>query len=108
MRMSDSPWFRFFLAYDPRPILRQVKCPVLAVIGENDLQVPAAQNLREIEQALAAGGNRDYSVKELPGLNHLFQTSATGSTADYGTIEETFAPAALATISDWIVERTRK
>jgi pimeloyl-ACP methyl ester carboxylesterase len=107
MQMSDSPWFRSFLTYDPRPTLRQVKCPVLAVIGEHDLQVPADENLREIEKALAAGGNRDHTVKELPSLNHLFQTSATGSIAEYGAIEETFAPTALATISDWIVERTK-
>jgi len=107
MRMSDSPWFRFFLTHDPRPTLRQVQCPVLAVIGENDLQVPAEENLREIERALAASGNTDYTVKELPGLNHLFQTSATGSIAEYATIEETIAPTALEFIADWIVERTR-
>ena len=36
-----SPWLRFFISYDPRPALREVRCPVLAVIGEKDIQVPA-------------------------------------------------------------------
>ncbi|MEX2316334.1 MAG: alpha/beta fold hydrolase [Pirellulales bacterium] len=103
IRLSNSRWFRFFLVHDPRPTLRQVKCPVLAVIGEHDLQVPADDNLREIEQALSAGGNRDHTVKKLAGLNHLFQTSATGSIAEYATIEETMSPAALGVIGDWIV-----
>src|SRR5262249_976926 len=39
-----SPWFRYFLTYDPRPALAKVKCPVLALNGENDLQVPVTEN----------------------------------------------------------------
>ena len=70
-----SPWMRFFLTYDPKPTLMKVKCPVLAINGEKDLQVPPEENLRAIEDALKAGGNKDYTVKELPGLNHLFQTA---------------------------------
>ena len=40
-----SPWFRFFLTYDPKPTLINVQCPVLAIIGDKDLQVPSRQNL---------------------------------------------------------------
>ena len=97
-----TPWFQQLLAYDPRPTLRQVRCPVLAVNGENDLQVAAKVNLPAIRDALAAGGNQTVTIVELPGLNHLFQTSQTGAIAEYGQIEETFNPAALNVISDWI------
>ncbi len=100
-----SPWFRYFLTYDPRPALQQVKCPVLALNGEKDLQVPPQQNLAEIAEALEKGGNRDVTIHELPGLNHLFQTAKTGSTDEYGKIEETFAPSALEIIGDWIRDR---
>jgi pimeloyl-ACP methyl ester carboxylesterase len=100
------PWFRFFLTYDPRPALKQVKCPVLAINGAKDLQAPPKEDLREIAAALKAGGNRDYTVRELPGLNHLFQTARTGAPAEYGQIEETFSPVALKVIGDWIVQRT--
>lgn len=102
-----SPWLRFFLTYDPKPTLRKVKCPVLAINGEKDLQVPPRENLRAIEEALKAGGNKDYTVKELPGLNHLFQTSATGSPTEYSKIEETISPTALTIIGDWIVEHAK-
>jgi uncharacterized protein len=108
LHMMLSPWFRFFLTYDPRPALRKVKCPVLAIGGENDLQVPPKENLPAIEHALKEGHNPDYTVKELPKLNHLFQTSQTGSPAEYGQIEETFSPVALKVIGDWIVQRTSK
>ena len=101
-----SPWIGYFLDYDPRPALRRVKCPVLALNGGNDLQVPPKQNLPEIGKALKVGGNRDFETRELPGLNHLFQTSATGSQAEYARIEETVSPAALQAMREWIVART--
>jgi len=104
--MYLSPWFRYFLLYDPRPILMKVKCPVLAINGERDLQVPADENLTAIAWALKAGGNTDYATVKLPGLNHLLQTSKTGTVSEYRTIEETMSPTALETISDWILKRT--
>jgi pimeloyl-ACP methyl ester carboxylesterase len=105
IKMVLSPWFRYFLTYDPRPTLARVKCPVLALNGANDLQVPAPENLREIDAALKAAGNKDVTVMRLSKLNHLFQTSETGSLSEYVKIEETFAPVALKTIGDWILAR---
>ncbi len=102
-----SPWFRFFLTYDPVPTLKQVRCPVLALDGSLDLQVPPAENLAAIGAALKAGGNGDVTTTELPGLNHLFQTAHTGSPSEYGRIEETLAPVLLTTVGDWIAARTR-
>jgi pimeloyl-ACP methyl ester carboxylesterase len=101
-----SPWFRFFLTYDPQPMLEKVAVPVLAIGGELDLQVDPKQNLPEIKKALEAGGNKDICVEELPGLNHLFQTATTGSITEYAKIEETMAPKALELIGDWIARHT--
>jgi fermentation-respiration switch protein FrsA (DUF1100 family) len=102
-----SPWFKFFLTYDPKPTLMKVKCPVLAINGEKDLQVPPKENLIAIEEALKAGGNKNFTIKELPGLNHLFQTAQTGLSSEYPKIEETISPVALKVISDWILEQIR-
>ena len=102
-----SPWFRFFLTYDPKPTLSKVKCPVLAINGEKDLQVPPKENLSAIEEALVAGGNKNFIVKELPGLNHLFQTAQTGVPSEYAKIEETISPIALKIIGDWISEQAK-
>ncbi len=99
-----SPPYRFFLAYNPRPVLERVKIPLLALNGENDLQVSAKENLQIISDALKKGGSKDFTVKSFPKLNHLFQTSNTGLVAEYGEIEETIAPTVLETISDWILK----
>jgi fermentation-respiration switch protein FrsA (DUF1100 family) len=106
--MALTPWFRYFITYDPGPVLRKVKCPVLALNGELDLQVPAEQNLPAIEAALKAGGNKDYQVSKLAKLNHLLQTAETGSPAEYAKIEQTMAPVALDTMSNWILKHTAK
>lgn len=100
-----NPWFRFFLAYDPRPALTRVRCPLLALNGSLDLQVDPKLNLPEIRNALSKGTNRDVQVQELSGLNHLFQSAKTGSPSEYRTIEETMSPVALNAISDWLTRR---
>ena len=105
VRQVSSPWFRFFVTYDPAPMLEKVKCPVLAINGDKDLQVPAKENLEAIEKALKAGGNKDVTIKEFPGLNHLFQPAKTGLPTEYGRIETTFAPEALELIAEWITKR---
>jgi uncharacterized protein len=104
----DSPWFRYFLTFDPAPVLQNVHCPVLALNGEKDSQVTPHENTPAVEAALKAAGNKDYSVRVLPGLNHLFQTCQTGAVTEYGQIEETFAPSALEVIGTWIAAHTPK
>jgi uncharacterized protein len=101
----NSPWFRFFLHYDPRPALEQLTVPVLALFGARDLQVPPAQSAGEVEAAFDRGRNADATVRVLPGLNHLFQEAETGLPTEYAQIEQTFSPEALVILSDWIVER---
>ncbi len=97
-----SPWMLYFIRYNPAPMLAKVKCPVLAVIGSKDLQVPSQANLTAIENALIKGGNKNITVKELPGLNHLFQESKTGSPNEYAEIEQTISPLLLETVMKWI------
>jgi fermentation-respiration switch protein FrsA (DUF1100 family) len=104
--MLLTPWFRFFLTYDPIPTLAKVKRPVLVIIGENDLQVPPDNNLPPIEQALKTSGNDDYRVMRPAKLNHLLQTSETGLPLEYARSEETMAPTALEAISGWIQAHT--
>ena len=104
VRLMISPWFRFFLDYDPVPTLQKTLCPVLALNGEKDLQVAPKENLAKIQKALQDGGNKDFQTTELPGLNHLFQHSPTGSPTEYGGIQETMAPEALNAVSDWVVK----
>ncbi|MXW00689.1 MAG: alpha/beta fold hydrolase [Holophagales bacterium] len=100
-----SPWFRFFIRYDPRPALGGLAVPTLALFGGKDTQVDANQNQSAMEAALAASGNQDVTIRRFADMNHLFQTARTGSPAEYAQIEETMAPEVLGLIGSWIAER---
>lgn|GEM_PF-55882 len=105
IKQLNSPWLRYFIAYDPATALKKVTCPVLALNGAKDLQVPPRQNLPAIRSALEAAGNKNFEVDELPGLNHLFQTAKTGAPAEYSEIEETMSPVVLQKVADWILKQ---
>src|SRR4030095_2353460 len=105
MPMYKLPWYRYFVRFDPVPVLKKVQVPVLALNGQLDVQVPWKENLDGIASALKAGNNKDVTVKAFPKLNHLFQTSQTGLPSEYATIEETMSPQVLDTITTWIRER---
>lgn len=102
-----TPWVHFFSNYDPSTSLANVRCPVLAINGEKDLQVPPKENLTAIENALIKGGNKNVTIKEFTSLNHLFQEAQTGSPAEYSSIEQTFSPAALEEIRKWIKKQLK-
>lgn len=98
----QSPWMRYFIRYQPKKYLQKVKCPVLAINGEKDLQVAAKPNLEAIEAALATAKNKNVKIVSLPNLNHLFQTAETGAVEEYVKIEETFSPKAMQLVLDWM------
>jgi pimeloyl-ACP methyl ester carboxylesterase len=99
--MYKTAWYRYFITFDPRPVLKSVKVPVLALNGEHDLQVAWKENLDLIAASLKE--NKNVTIKAFPNLNHLFQTSATGLLSEYNEIEETISPEVLKTMSDWIL-----
>jgi uncharacterized protein len=100
-----SPWVIYLLNYDPAPTLEKVTCPVLALNGAKDAQVPSQENLTAIGIALKKGGNENVTIKELPNLNHFFQECQTCSLMEYATIDQTFSPVALAEISNWVLQQ---
>ena len=103
----SSPWMVYFMKYNPATTLEKVKCAVLAVNGEKDLQVPPKENLTAIKNALTRGGNRKVTTIEFPNLNHLFQECITGSPSEYSTIEQTFSPIVLDEITKGIKKQTK-
>jgi uncharacterized protein len=102
-----TPWMQYFIRYDPAPTLEKVMCPVLALDGSKDLQVPPETDLEAIKAALRKGGNNQVTTMELPNLNHLFQECNIGSPAEYAKIEQTFSPIALDEISKWILKQVK-
>ena len=96
---------KYFLRYDPYDALTKVKCPVLMLFGELDLQVPPKQNEEPMLKALKNGGNTDYKSVIFPKANHLFQEARTGSPNEYASLKKEFVPGFLETVSAWILER---
>lgn len=101
-----TPWFRYFIDYDPVPALKEVKVPVLALFGELDVQVPPDVNRDPMERAFEASGHQKYTILVLPGANHFFMAAKTGSPSEYPSLEKQFVPGFLDLLNDWILERT--
>lgn len=101
-RKLASPELVSLMAYDPADDLARIKCPILALNGDKDLQVPADMNLDGIRSSF----HGELTMKKYPGLNHLFQHAGTGLPAEYGVIEETISPEVLKDIADWINLKT--
>lgn len=99
-----TPWFRDLLAFDPAPVLRRLDVPLLALYGDRDLQVPAAENAPLLRRMLGEDRGGEHTVRVLPGRNHLFQPSETGLPAEYFIIETTIDPEVLELVGDWIAE----
>ena len=97
-----SPWYLHFMRYDPTASLKKIKCPVLALNGEKDIQVDADMNLAAIKQHISENGNKNVTIKAYPKLNHLFQTCEKGTLAEYGQLEETINPEVLKDMTEWI------
>lgn len=96
------PWLRYFITTHPYKFWEKVKCPVLALNGEKDIQVYPEENLSAIREALSKNGNKKITTQIIPGLNHLFQSCKKCTVNEYGTLEETFSPAVLQIMSDWL------
>jgi hypothetical protein len=101
-----TPWFKFFLDFDPATVLEKVRCPVLVLFGEHDVQVPAGPNRAAIEKAFARGGLKTYRIEVFPRANHLYQDSETGGVGEYATLKKEFVPGFLDLLSTWIDQQT--
>ena len=100
IRETKDPWVQHFISFDPGEAIRKIECPVLALNGENDVQVIADSNIPRLQELLKDNGKN--LIKTYPGLNHLFQHCTTGMPDEYGKIEETISVEVLEDITSWI------
>jgi pimeloyl-ACP methyl ester carboxylesterase len=98
---AGKEFLRVMLMADTPRDWRAVKCPVLALNGSLDQQVPV-ENLAGIVANLKAGGNTNVESAILPSLNHLFQTAKTGAEDEYDSIQETLAPLAMQRVAAFV------
>lgn len=102
VKQVRSPWFHYFIQYNPGAYVQKMKAKVLALNGDKDIQVPSKENLSALKASLQKGGNKSFETVELKGLNHLFQHCQKCTVAEYAELEETMAPEALETIGAWL------
>jgi len=103
----STPYFRYVLQFDPRPVISTISCPVLSLIGEKDVQTLPEENSLAIEHALESGRCEDYRVEIVPGVNHLFQRCETGAISEYSRLGEPFGAGVPAEIAEWILKHTQ-
>lgn len=104
MAMADivaAPAYRSLLRQDPHAILAGVRCPILAIYGGLDTQVPAIDNVEAFR--LATRANAAARCKVFPEMNHLFQPAVTGSISEYETLPPAPDEAVMVAIFDAIV-----
>ena len=89
------------LKYDPEWDFPEITCPVLALNGDKDRQVPV-ENLALIEKGIAGNGNPAVTAITYPGLNHMFQTAGSGLPVEYSDLEETIFPKVLEDMVAWM------
>jgi uncharacterized protein len=97
-----TPWMRWYVGFEPEKNIEKLHCPVLAMNGGKDVQVPPKVNIPVIDSLLKKNGNPHYETHILPGLNHLFQKCKKCNVAEYKMIDETMAPEALEMIGSWM------
>lgn len=102
IKLYNNPWFRYFIAYEPQPVLRKLDCKVLALNGSEDIQVLPESNLSGIETALNDSKVKTYEVKEIESANHLFQKCIECTVPEYGQLEQTIMPEVLDYITEWM------
>ncbi len=105
VRTLLSPWFRYFIAFQPGVYLKQVKCPVLALYGTRDIQVPWKENSEALQKINEE--NPVFTIKNFEGMNHLFQKCERCTIDEYGQLEETINTGVLEFIVNWLNQNVK-
>ena len=97
---DNSLWMKSALDMNFSKFLPLIKCPVMALSGSNDLNVPAEFNMLSLQNGLPH--NSKNVIKIYPGLNHLFQHSPTGNPLDDVNIDETMSEEVMNDVCMWM------
>lgn len=96
-----TPIYISCVKYNPADYLSKIKCPVLSIIGEKDIQV-VPENNKAIEKHLIRGGNTKYLIATPKGINHILQKCEIGLISEYEKLDEDINPVILELILEWL------
>ena len=71
----------------------RIRCPVLAIWGQEDSFLPPNQSAMRLKKALAESNHRDYEIKVFPNASHFLTVP--------GSVTE-FVPGYLDTMTHWL------
>jgi pimeloyl-ACP methyl ester carboxylesterase len=98
---------RSFLAIDPIPYDRQVRCPALIIQGGADATVPV-RSAERIASAMRAGGNSDVTVRIFPGVSHSLLPDPGGLSMGWSALPAFLtSPELLDEVTRWSVARLK-
>lgn len=100
---ATSPWYRFFIRYNPEKYLSKVNIPVLAINGTKDVMVNCKLNLDNVKRYLAH--DKDVTTVPIEGVNHLMLPCKTGTQQEYASIKAPVSEKVLSTVYEWIHKR---
>lgn len=98
-------WYAGLMDHDPVPVLKKLKCPVLAIYGEIDRGVPASESQPILETALKQSRDPQYTVNIFPGGNHALLESTTGSMKEFPFLKR-FVHGFLDLMVNWVKTET--
>jgi len=108
MLLAVRPWLASHAKVDPLANIAKVRCPVLVLQGERDIQVSPERDAQALEAALDAAHNPDHELVVFPGLDHLFKQTVgeTSSGLDY-LRDRPVAPEVLDKLCAWLTARVK-
>lgn len=100
--LNEWSWQRARLMwpYEPGPVLSKITCPVLAIWGAEDDEMPPHLEKPLLERAMVAARNRDYTLRVIPGADHTLRRVAPSFLQETG-----YAPEYLRIVLEWLKTR---
>jgi len=102
MVLLAAPGTSFPRPTDPNSRLSHLRCPVLALAGSLDQNVPPDENLAAITEALPSAS---LTTRVFPNLNHSFRRCVPGNAYVVVDPLEIIDPEALTYVGDWVVKQ---
>ncbi|BAH48689.1 alpha/beta hydrolase family protein [Rhodococcus opacus] len=104
-RRVNARWFREFLDFDPKPLLRENLAPVLVITGAKDVQVDP-EDLAVIAELVPGGAD----TVQVPDLTHLIRRDADPPSlrAYRRLVRDAVDPEVLSLVADWTAGHLRR
>lgn len=107
VRILSSEQFHTAAQQKQEDPLLKVKCPVLILLGGNDLNVDANYYAPRMRASMQKNYHPKSQLYVLPGINHMMQNSKTGLSEESKDIVETINSKVLEIIASWLYKLDR-